>query len=142
VSNNLIHIVYVSFASRDLKEEDLDDFLVNIRQKNKEYGITGLLLYNNGSFIQVIEGKKETIQNLFSVIKNDSRHNNVVMLHEEQIKQRDFPDWCMGYKKLSNRKSSKIPGFSDYMNSENPEKTIKNSTKEIMDLLESFRQHT
>ena len=142
MSTNLIHIVYVSIASKDLNELDLELLLKDIRSKNQEKKITGLLLYNNGSFIQVIEGEKETIQSVFSIIKNDLRHSNVVKLHEDNIEKRAFPDWCMGFRKISNKKTSQIRGFSDYMNNENPEKAIIVSTKEVMDLLDSFKQFT
>jgi len=142
VSTNLIHIVYVSIASKDLNEIDLELLLKDIRSKNKEKKITGLLLYNNGSFIQVIEGEKETIQSVFSIIKNDLRHSNVVKLHEDNIEKRAFPDWCMGFRKISTKSASKIPGFSNYMHTEHPDEVLKGSTKEVMDLLNSFRQYT
>lgn len=138
----LIHIVYVSFALRNLSEKELHDLLEEIRAKNHSRDVTGLLLYNDRSFIQVIEGGKKTIQHLFNTIKNDSRHTNVVKLLEEPIDKRAFPDWSMGFQRISNEQSSKIPGFSDFMQREKPAETIRGSTQQVVYLLDSFRKYT
>ena len=108
----LIHIVYVSFAQKELSEKELTGLLKEIRSKNAEQGITGLLLYNDGAFIQVIEGSKEIINRVFKSISNDQRHTNVVKLLEEPIVQRAFPDWTMGFRQISDEQSASIPGFS------------------------------
>lgn len=139
---DLIQLVYVSFASKSLTEKELEGLLTEIREKNAQQNVTGLLLYNDLNFIQVIEGATGTIHNLFNAIERDSRHNNVVKLLEEPIKKRAFPDWSMGYRKLSKEQSSGIPGFSNFMYAENPEKLIKGSTEQVMYLLNSFRRYT
>jgi hypothetical protein len=140
--DDLIHIVYVSFANEQLSEKALEDLLTSIRKKNEKQDVTGLLLYNDGSFIQVIEGADETIRNLFDVIKQDRRHSNVVKLLEEPIEKRAFPDWSMGYRKLSKKQSSRLPGYSEFMHAENPVSVIKGSTEEVVYLLDSFRKYT
>ncbi|MGM0504454.1 MAG: BLUF domain-containing protein, partial [Bacteroidota bacterium] len=104
---DLIQIVYVSFSVKDLTENDLEELLVDIRKRNKVQKVTGLLLYNDGTFIQLIEGKTGIIQNLYEKIKNDRRHSNVVLLLDESIKKRAFPDWTMGYYKLNREQSGK-----------------------------------
>jgi len=139
---DLIHVVYVSFAQKDLSEKELQYLLKEIRGKNAEQGITGLLLYNEGSFIQVIEGSEEIIQRVFKSISQDNRHTNVVKLLEEPIKNRAFPDWTMGFRRISDAQSSSIPGFSDFMHRENPVQTIQNSTEQVIYLLNSFRKYT
>ncbi|HKL09442.1 MAG TPA: BLUF domain-containing protein [Bacteroidales bacterium] len=137
----LIHIVYVSFSSTNLSEEDLESLLKEIRIKNKEQQITGLLLYNSESFIQVIEGPKDNIHNLFEIISNDSRHVGIVKILEETIKTRSFPDWSMGYRRFSDKESKQIPGFSNFMNSRNPE-NIEGSTHKVIFLLNSFKVYS
>jgi hypothetical protein len=139
---DLIHIVYVSFSSNELSENDLEKLLQEIRFKNEQQQVTGLLLYNDGSFIQVIEGSEQTIQGLYERIKGDDRHTNVVKLLEEPIKKRAFPDWSMGFRKISNEESSAIPGFSNFMHERNPIKTIQGSTRQVVYLLNSFRKYT
>ncbi|HKL08468.1 MAG TPA: BLUF domain-containing protein [Bacteroidales bacterium] len=138
---DLIHIVYVSFSVNDLTEKNLEDLLVDIRKRNKLQKVTGLLLYNDGTFIQLIEGKTGIIQNLFEKIQNDRRHSNVVLLLEESIKKRAFPDWTMGYYKLNREQSGKIPGYSDFMLSKDSRKLIESTSYEAMKLLNSFKAY-
>ena len=139
---DLIHIVYVSFSNEELSEKDLETLLQEIRSKNEQQQVTGLLLYNDGSFIQVIEGSQQTIRDLFNRIRGDERHTNVVKLLEEPIKTRAFPDWSMGFRKISSEQSSAIPGFSNFMHEQNPVKTIQGSTRQVVYLLNSFRKYT
>jgi len=138
---NLMHIVYVSFSFKDLTEIELENLLVDIRRRNKLQKVTGLLLYNDGTFIQLIEGKPRVIKNLFEKIKNDKRHSNVVLLLDESIKKRAFPDWTMGYYKLNSKQSGKIPGYSDFMHSKDSRKLIESTSFEAMKLLNSFKTY-
>lgn len=138
---DLIQIVYVSFSVKDLTENDLEELLVDIRKRNKVQKVTGLLLYNDGTFIQLIEGKTGIIQNLYEKIKNHRRHSNVVLLLDESIKKRAFPDWTMGYYKLNREQSGKIPGYSDFMQSKDSGKLIESASFEAMKLLNSFKTY-
>ncbi len=142
IMKDLIHIVYVSFSERELTEKELEELLVDIRKRNKLQKVTGLLLYKDGAFIQLIEGKTNTIQNLFERIKNDKRHSNIVLLLEESIKKRAFPDWTMGYFKLNKEQSGKIPGYSEFMHSTDSRKLIESTSHEAMKLLNSFKTYT
>jgi len=138
---DLMHIVYVSFSFKDLTEIDLENLLADIRKRNKLQKVTGLLLYNDGTFIQLIEGKTRIIKNLFEKIKNDKRHSDVVLLLDESIKKRAFPDWTMGYYKLNREQSGKIPGYSDFMHSKDSRKLIESTSYEAMKLLNSFKTY-
>lgn len=131
----------MSFTSANLSDEDLEIFLKEIRIKNKEQQITGLLLYNSKSFIQIIEGPKDNIHNLFEIISNDPRHYGIVKILEEKIKTRSFPDWSMGYRRLSDKESKQIPGFSNFMNSKNPE-NIEGCGHKVIFLLNKFKVHS
>ena len=139
---DLIHIVYVSFSQKYLSDNQLDELLIDIRKRNKKQKVTGLLLYNDGSFIQLIEGNSKVIKSLFEKIKQDNRHTNVVLLLEEKIKKRAFPDWAMGYVKLNKEQMKSIPGYSDFMNSDDSIHIIESTTREAMRLLNSFKIHT
>ena len=139
---DLIHIVYVSFSSISLTEKEIIDLLTEVRKKNKEQNVTGLLLYNNESFIQVIEGSKKTIHALFEKIKQDNRHENVVKLLEEPIKKRAFPDWSMGFRQITSKQTARIPGFSSFMFAETSETAIQKSTQQVIYLLNQFKVHT
>jgi viroplasmin and RNaseH domain-containing protein len=140
--SDLIHIVYVSFSKKSLSEEEILKLLTEVRAKNKAQDVTGLLLYNNEAFIQVIEGQKNTINKLFEIIKKDTRHENVVKLLEEPVESRAFPDWSMGFQKITQKETSEIRGFSDFMLTDNPEEKIQNTTTDVIYLLNKFRKHS
>ncbi|NOU60890.1 BLUF domain-containing protein [Marinifilum caeruleilacunae] len=139
---NLIHIVYVSFSRFKLSELELDQLLAEIRPKNLANGVTGLLLYNDEIFIQVIEGEQDTINSLYDRLEKDRRHTNIVKILEEEIKQRSFPDWSMGYHKLSKEESNDLPGYTDLMTAEDLRTSLKQSSKAIIDLVEKFMKYT
>jgi hypothetical protein len=139
---DLTHIVYVSFSDKHLTEIELEELLTDIRERNQKQDVTGLLLYNDGSFIQIIEGPKEVIHNLYDKIKMDKRHSNIVLLLEDLINKRAFPDWSMGYYSITKEQGKRIPGYSDFMNADNPSDFLKGACKEVMRLLSSFRNYT
>ncbi|MBI9059275.1 MAG: BLUF domain-containing protein [Labilibaculum sp.] len=139
--SKLIHIVYLSVSKQELSEKELADFLSVIRAKNKKLQVSGLLLYNEGMFIQVVEGEKKTVQNLFQNVKNDSRHSNIVKLLEEDIAKRSFPDWSMGFKIISNKETENIPGFSDLLKEEIASEPMPGIAEQVVILLNSFRRY-
>ncbi|RZT95973.1 FAD-dependent sensor of blue light [Ancylomarina subtilis] len=140
--SDLVHIVYMSFSSKKLSESDLNDFLKLIRKKNQERGVTGLLLYKDEAFIQLIEGNKETIDQLFNIISKDSRHSNILKLLEEPIRKRAFPDWSMGFRTINNDQINQIPGFSDFMQNNHSKIDNNKCAEAVSHLLYSFRKHT
>jgi len=81
------------------KEEDinlvLDDIVKKSKINNPEHGITGLLFYHNQRFIQVLEGERDTLEGLMSILEKDNRHKNIQRILDQQIKKRGFKDWNM-----------------------------------------------
>ncbi len=138
---DLIHIVYLSYSSKELSESELNDLLATIRRKNEIQNITGLLLYNEEAFIQVIEGDKETIHQVFDLISNDSRHTNVLKLLEEPIAKRAFPGWRMGFRKVTKKQNTQLPGYSDFMQNKHSEIDYEECATAVRHLLYSFRKH-
>jgi len=139
---DLIHIVYMSFSSKALSEAELNAFLASIRRKNQDQGITGLLLYNDEAFIQVIEGKKDIIDRVFELISQDSRHTNIVKLLEEAIDKRAFPDWSMGFRRLDNNTKTKIVGYSDFIHQDKTKFKATECAESVSHLLNNFKRHT
>lgn len=139
---DLIHIVYVSTSKHDFSEKELSDLLQEIRVKNKSLGVTGLLLYNEGLFIQVVEGERQILQDLFQNIKKDLRHSNLVELLEEPITSRSFPNWSMGFKIVGNKELERIPGFSGLMNDNYHSVPLPGIAEQVLILLNSFRRYT
>jgi hypothetical protein len=81
------------------KEEDinlvLDDIVKKSKINNPSHGITGLLFYHNKRFIQVLEGERDALEGLMSILEKDNRHKNIQRILDQQIKKRGFMDWNM-----------------------------------------------
>ncbi|MGT2425583.1 BLUF domain-containing protein [Amnibacterium kyonggiense] len=89
----LLSIVYRSVQTGDL---DLADLLRQARGANRSAGITGMLLAQDGRFLQALEGPEPAVRSLLASIRRDPRHREVTVLVEEVVVARRFPDWAMG----------------------------------------------
>ena len=96
----MYELIYCSVAKQDLKEEDISDILEKARDFNSKNDITGCLLLHNNEFIQILEGDKKILQDLFKRIELDKRHINVMLLAEDEKKERIFDKWSMAYHKI------------------------------------------
>lgn len=105
-------IIYFSSATHFFNLEELDSLLLKSRMKNSANGITGLLIYIDGDFIQILEGKKETVQNLFNLIKLDKRHSTVISVFDQQVPGRMFENWAMGFSQETIENLRKNNSFS------------------------------
>ncbi|MFO1242721.1 MAG: BLUF domain-containing protein [Rickettsiales bacterium] len=129
-------IAYVSTAKLPFSEEALIQLLEKSRDNNKRFEITGMLLYKDGNFMQVIEGPKEAVTDLYRNICADPTHYNVLTLIDQVAEYRSFPDWQMGFVNLSHS-TKEISGFSDFMLHSNKLQSYEQSHGKV--LLFSFR---
>lgn len=106
------HIVYLSSAVSLFNTEELQELLEKSRLRNAELGVTGLLLYKDKSFIQLIEGSEQATNELYGIIKGDKRHFNVRLLDQTIKAQRTFKHWHMGFFDL-NGKAESVDGYLD-----------------------------
>ena len=111
-------IVYLSSSVGLFQQEDLLAVLHQRREHNSESGITGVLLYVNGSIIQVLEGKKEVIESLYQRVEQDRRHTGVTKIVNCAITQRLFANWTMGYQTITTRQLDIIEAVLDLENHE------------------------
>lgn len=95
----MYELVYNSIADpQDIDEADLMGILAASREHNRVRGITGFLLYHRGEFVQLLEGERETVRQVyFDYITRDPRHTNVTLCWEFEIERRSFPDWSMAF---------------------------------------------
>ena len=91
----LVRLLYASRAV-DPRPETIESILSQSRQFNPTCGITGILCYGGGIFLQAIEGGRNAVNDLYSHIVRDSRHKDVVLLHYQEITERRFGGWTMG----------------------------------------------
>lgn len=89
-------IVYVSSAIRPLAVPELEALLVSARQFNDEVGVTGVLLYHDGTFFQYFEGPAEGVAQVYARIRASRSHHAIYELLNTKIKARLFPNWLMG----------------------------------------------
>lgn len=94
-------LLYSSIAKPDLTTEDISAILKSSQEFNLKYSITGCLLYFDKEFIQILEGEEQLVKNLFSKIKKDCRHTNIMLLLENSKTERIFKNWSMAFSKLS-----------------------------------------
>ena len=95
--SDLYSLVYVSSAVRLLSLEEISYLLKRARERNKEYGITGVLLYIGGNFMQYIEGPKDNLNMIYKIIREDDQHTGLILVSREAIENRLFGDWSMAY---------------------------------------------
>jgi hypothetical protein len=113
-NNELVHCIYTSAAVHDFNEDDVLNIAMSCRNNNQALDITGMLLFSEGSFFQVLEGPSHAVQKLFEKIQQDKRHDRVAKLILEPIEQRDFSHWSMGYAGVSRDELKAIPGLNDF----------------------------
>ena len=107
------NVIYLSAASYLFSDEELIAFLNKSRANNIKLGITGLLLYNEGSILQILEGEKQVVSDLYKIIERDNRHTRIVKMIDASITQRSFSDWSMGFKRVSDADWSQLKGYLD-----------------------------
>lgn len=109
----LTQLIYVS----DLMAHD-ESLLVPILEasvrRNLELGITGMLLYSAGNFIQVLEGDEKSVLDTYERICQDRRHRHVTQLYVGEVRERHFSRWSMGYKQLREEDVLKFPQYAPY----------------------------
>ena len=100
-------ICYVSTAAKELYKIEINQILELTEKKNNENDLSGILLYSDGNFFQVIEGEKDQVDEIFTVIKQDSRHFNIFTIFEKQISATNFEDYKVDFLTVSMRKDQK-----------------------------------
>jgi adenylate cyclase len=123
-------LTYISTAS-DLTIEELNQIGEVSTANNQRHNITGVLLYLNGIFFQIIEGEETKIDPLYDKIIADQRHTDILCLKtESDIKQRLFPNWAMKTINLNQETGLLLE----------PVKTLLQTVTESHRILESYTQ--
>ena len=138
--SEIFRLVYVSHARNQLDVGEIRDIEFTSQRNNAHAGITGILLYKRGRFMQFLEGPESEVRRIFSTIKNDPRHGNITVISEGMIPARQFPNWSMRYTPLSEIQHQfgaihkKLFDISSAASD-----VIKNSAEETMRMLFSFK---
>lgn len=109
---DIYHVSYVSTGCDGLRFEHISEILESSKKHNEELGVTGILLYCNKHFFQILEGKKEAVEEIFEKISIDCRHDNIIKLQSTYIPHRQFAHWSMGFKSY-NRELCPLDNFNN-----------------------------
>lgn len=92
----LVRLLYASRAAKPMGDAELAAIVKQSREHNPAEGLTGLLCYTEGVFIQVLEGGRAAVNARYKKIIEDPRHQDVQLLSYEEISERHFAGWSMG----------------------------------------------
>lgn len=126
-------ICYLSKEAEALKDSELESLFKFIVVMNPTLNISGALLYNNNFFLQVLEGKKEIIKELFAKIRKDKRHKDILMILDQKIENRIFENYEANFSIMKTKKDiEKLHTYLSHYDFENK------YPKNIKTLIEPF----
>ncbi len=135
----LITLVYVSVAqNRQMNNDELLRILKEARENNQKLNVTGMLLYRDGFFIQALEGEQDVVEDLYAHIAKDQRHKNIITVYQNEIKERLFTDWSMGFNRVEDKHLESIEGYNGLINAH----FFADKPGRAVSLLESFRNRS
>lgn len=137
--NDLVMLSYTSIADHLMSSQELIQLLAMARENNRHLHITGMLLYMEGCFFQVLEGERAVIDALYEKIAHDQRHHHVMKLIEEPIDARSFNDWSMGYRHVTREDLAHVTGLTDFLDRDQPGSDGMHSER-AKTLINAFRQ--
>lgn len=136
----MFSLVYVSSAVRPFSQLQLKDLLATSRTNNERLGVSGLLLYKNGGFMQVLEGDEPVVRRLQLQISSNPAHRGLLVLLQQQQAGRDFANWSMGFRDLNSPGTLAVPGYSEFMNMELNDPSFFSDPTNAQKLLLTFRR--
>lgn len=108
----MYQLIYTSEATLAFADEMLQTLLAQAQRRNEQAGITGVLLYNDAHFVQVLEGSAEALDALYGRLLRDVRHHNVVLLARGPIAARCFGDWAMSFHAVEPAQLARVRGYA------------------------------
>lgn len=132
----LFQLIYASHLCAD--ESVLQSIHSHAVRNNTAHALTGMLIYANARFLQVLEGERKDVQHAFSYIKEDPRHEHVTVLSEREISEKSFLHWNMGFKHLQKEDLLAYPEMAAYLTS--PFEQMKANPGNALRMLKTFAQ--
>lgn len=116
----LHQLIYVSTLV-DSAKSDLPGILESAVRNNRAKGLTGMMLYADGNVMQVLEGEKDALYEIFQRIRHDSRHYGIFVSEDMEIDSRQFNTWSMGYRALNTAELKAFPMAEQVFQNKNME---------------------
>ena len=136
----LITLIYVSSAVKSANNSEILDILKISRKANGEKNITGMLLFKDGNFMQILEGDAPVVDELHRKIARDPRHTGLITLLRRPIPNRVFSDWKMGFQNIDNLTQDEKSGHSNYLDLPLVDPSYIANPNAALRLLESFKK--
>jgi len=136
----MIQISYISKATKAMSQDDLEEILRTSRENNARLGITGMLLYGNKTFVQILEGEEKAVNELIEKIKRDSRHADFQVLKKKTIDRREYADWSMEFKQVSGEDFQSVKGLENLVEMDFNATFLGNHASIVESLMEHFRK--
>lgn len=109
----LVRLMYASRAAESVNQDELVAILKKSKANNPGLGVTGVLCFSSGIFLQVLEGGRSAVSSLYNRIAADPRHRDVEILSYEEIGERRFAGWSMGQVNLSRLNPALLIKYSE-----------------------------
>jgi len=125
-----------------MSDEDILDILETSRKRNAEEGITGILIYwsRTRQFMQILEGDKKVIFDVYEDIKRDNRHKSLKLIYDGAIPERCFSNWTMGFSSFDSIDQSKLKGFSPFLEKGFTTELINGHPSMAIQLFQKFKE--
>ncbi len=133
-------LIYVSSAVKPFSPDELVELLIKSRAHNSSAGISGLLLYKKGNFMQLLEGDEQVVRALHDKIGRDVRHKGLITLLQGPLSERQFPDWSMCFYDLTSADVHELPGYSEFLNTSLTDNSFATDPTKCQRLLMMFKE--
>lgn len=137
----IYYIVYLSAGAWLYSDLDIADILTVSCRNNAARDVTGILLYHEGSILQVLEGEQQTVKDLYQKIKKDERHKDVIQLVQGTCEERNFGDWSMSFKAVNNSDWNEYEGYMK-LDTAGLLSLIKKKNPKVDSTIKTFVTHT
>jgi len=136
----MICMVYISSAKLGLTYGEILNIVGDARTNNEKNDVTGLLLFNSGNFMQLVEGTESTVDALYKKIEKDRRHTDVKLLLREPITHRNFSDWTMGFKNIEKLKQVNPEFLNSFLDDDLNFSVYQQNPYRALQFLETFKR--
>lgn len=131
----LLSMAYVSAATAPMSDDDLAALLAAARSNNARDGLTGALLYSGERFVQILEGPDAAVRSKMDAIVSDPRHRSLEIMREQEVPERQFPEWTMGFRSEPEGALRRLDGYEDFFGRRGPTR-LQHAENEAQQFLE------
>ena len=135
----MIQLCYASHAKVPFDAAQLTQLLGIARKNNDSVGVSGLLLYENHSFVQVLEGETGMVMPLYEKIRKDPRHDRMLLIFKREIEVRSFGSWSMGFFHVDRKSVEELPGYHNFFTKGFSVAAFLNDADRVREVLLQFR---